>query len=157
MSDVCAVASLVTTTTSPAIASVLVQQVAVEGRGDGARPHVVVVGRVALAGRHAEQLEVAGHVHRPVGAQRAGEDPHEREVADVGVGLGVHDLGDERAVRVGADLDRGATPDRGDRRQRVQAGVREGGLDDVQQHPDAGAGLGRQRAAPGGRCRARPP
>ena len=102
VSEVWAVASLVTTTTSPATARDFGSRSPSSGAAIDARPHVVVVGGVALTRGHAEQLEVPRHVHRPVGAQRPGEHPHEREVPDVGVRLGVDDLGDERTLGVGA-------------------------------------------------------
>ena len=121
------------------------EQVPVEGRRDGARAHVLVVRGMALAGGNPEQLEVSGHVHRPVGTQGAREDAHEREVPDVGVGLRVDHLGHERSARVGRDGHGRAAGDRGHGRERVQPGVRERRLDHVQEHPDAGAGLGGQR------------
>ena len=64
-------------------------------RGDRADPLVDVVVGVAALG-HA----VAGDVDRDVGPQRAGEDPHQRDPAEVGVGRRLHDLGDQRAVGV---------------------------------------------------------
>ena len=47
--------------------------------------------------------EVAGHVHRRVRPQRAGEHPDQRDPADVGVGGGLDDLGDQRPGRVAGE------------------------------------------------------
>ena len=49
---------------------------------------------------------VPADVHRGVGAQRAGEHPHERHPAHVGVGRGAHDLGGQRPVEVGRERGR---------------------------------------------------
>ena len=59
-----------------------------------------------------EVAEVSRHVHRLVDAQRAGEDAHEREAPDVGVGRRAHDLGDERLRRVARDAVDGAADGR---------------------------------------------
>ncbi len=67
--------------------------------GQRADPLVVVVVGVARLGAE-ERREVSGHVHRPVRVEGAGEDPDQADPADVRVARGLHDLGDERPVRV---------------------------------------------------------
>ena len=83
-----------------------------EGRRERADALVVVVGGVARDLVPDEVAEVARHVHRLVDAQRAGEDAHERQAPDVGVGGRAHDLGDERLRRVARDA--GTAPPTGE-------------------------------------------
>ena len=100
----------------------------------GERPDPLVVVVVGVAGLGAEERrEVAGHVHRLVGVEGAGEDPHQADPADVRVAGGLHDLGDERPVRV-ARHRVGGRSGRGERRRaRVLAGRREAAHHQVEQ------------------------
>ena len=66
------------------------------------REALVVVVAAVVGGRRAlgrDERVVPADVHGGVGAQRAGEHPHERHPAHVGVGGGAHDLRGQRAVR----------------------------------------------------------
>ncbi len=62
---------------------------------------VVPVRQLVAAALGRDDPVVAADVHRGVGPQGAGEDPHQRDPADVGVGGGVHHLGGQRPVRIG--------------------------------------------------------
>ena len=100
---------------------------------------------VTLAQQNAQLLHVARDMDSPVRAQGSREDPHQREVPDIGIALGMHHLGHERTIRVRRHGHWLATLHGGHRGQRVQPGVREGGFDHVQEDLDAGAILGRDR------------
>ena len=118
-----------------------------ERRGDRADPLVLVVVGVP-AGRPA----VPGDVHDGVRPQRAGEDPDQADPADVGVGGGLDDLGQQRARRVGRQAADGLAVRGGDRRQRVLGRRRERLGDDLEQflHADVvrrGRGEDRVEAA----------
>ncbi len=77
-------------------------EVLAQGDRQGADPLVLVVVRVAGVGAE-ERGEVTGDVHGHVRSDRAGEDADQRHPTHVGVGGGLDDLGDQRAVRVAAD------------------------------------------------------
>ncbi len=98
VSPVSAVDSFATAQIEPAWHSVTRPLLLAEGRGERADPLVVVVVGVPALGP-----PVPGHVHRHVGAQRPGEHPHERDPPDVRVGGGLHDLGEQRPVRVAGE------------------------------------------------------
>lgn len=59
---------------------------------------VVVTGEFGIEG-----LEVSRDVHACVGAQRAGENPHQRNTADVAITGGLDDFGYQRTRRVTGD------------------------------------------------------
>ena len=67
--------------------------------GERADPLVLVVVLVT-AGVGEERGEVTGHVYRRIRHQRAGEDPHDADPADVLVTAGAHHLGHQGAVGV---------------------------------------------------------
>ena len=82
---------------------------------------VVAVGlgavRLAVAlGR--DDHVVPADVHGRLRAQRPGEHPHHRHAPDVRIGGRAHDLGGERALRVGRERRMRGPVDAGDRRER---------------------------------------
>jgi hypothetical protein len=77
------------------------------------------------------------------GPQLAGEHPHEREAAQVGVGRGPHDLGEQRARRVAADGRGGHAVRPRHRRRGALERARQGAHHEVEQ---------RTRAEPGRRA-----
>jgi hypothetical protein len=107
-------------------------------RRQGPDPLVVaVVVAVSLECAPDELAEVARDVDGLVGSERAGEDPHQGEPADVGIGRRADHLGNERTVRVacdGAEVRADGRVDRGD--PRLDRGG-EGLLDEVEQRLDA--------------------
>jgi hypothetical protein len=102
VSEVSALDSLATRTMSPAMANSLGASRRPAVR-TAARPARRRRARVALEFVAEEALEVPGDVDDLFGAQRAGEDPHQREAADIRVAAGADDLGDQRAGRVARD------------------------------------------------------
>ena len=101
VSPVSAWASRATATMSPATARGDRGQRGAQRPRDGAGPFVeIVLGVPGLVLRVAgEPGEMAADVHRHIGQQGAGEDPHHGYPADVRVGGGLDHLGDQRAVR----------------------------------------------------------
>jgi hypothetical protein len=93
-----------------------------------------------------EGREVARDVDDLFRAQRAGEDPDQREAPDIGVAAGADDLGDQRAGRVARDVWEVVTGRCGHGRVRVGDRRRESRLDDLIElfHADAGARADRQ-------------
>ncbi len=83
---------------------------------------------------------MARDVHGLVRAQRAGEDAHHRDAADVGVGGGLDDLGHEWPVGVARDRGARTTGGGEDLGQRVLERRGETGDDQVEQLHRAGAG-----------------
>ena len=92
------------------------------------------------AALHGHRDVVAADVDRRLGAQRAGEHPHERDPPDVGVGRGAHDLRGERAVRVGGERRVLGAVDARHRGQRVLQRRGEAADEHLQQRVEADAG-----------------
>lgn len=82
---------------------------------------------------------VAAHVHGRVGAQGAGEDADEGDPADVRVGRGLHDLGEQGGRRISDGKGARGAVLGGDRRKHVFRGGGEAAGDQVQEFhgPDA--------------------
>ena len=102
VSPVSALPSLVSAQMSPAPHASTGLQRGAHRRVDVREALVVVVPAVVRRrslGR--DERVVAADVHGGVGAQRAGEHPHERHPAHVGVGRGAHDLRGQRPFEVG--------------------------------------------------------
>ena len=115
-------------------------QAAAEGVGQRADLLVLVVVLVAQL-RAEERREVAGHVHRLLGGEGAGEDADQAEAADVRVAGRLHDLGHQRALRVALDLVGAAAGRREDVGRRVLRRRREPRHGEVEQLGAADPGL----------------
>ena len=115
VSPVSAVDSFATAHTEPAGHDVSGRCSLPSGVGQRADPLVVIVVGVPAGGP-----PVPGHVHRRVRRERAGEHPHQRDAPHVGVGGGLHHLGEQRPVGVaGQPGDRRPVDGGRHRRQRV--------------------------------------
>ncbi len=99
-----------------------------EGRRQRADPLVDVMVLVP-----AVLQAVPGDMHRLVGAQGAGEDPYERDPADVRIGGGLDHLGHQRAVRIAGQLRAGGAVDAGHGRRGTLSGSGEAAGDQLQQ------------------------
>ena len=142
VSPVSAWASRATATMSPATARGMRTERGAQRPGDRPGAFVeIVLGVPGLVLRMTgEAGEVAADMHRNVGQQGAGEHPHHRDPTDVGVGRGLHHLGDQRPVRAAGQRFSGRTGRGVDGRQDMFDGHREAPADHLEQLGDAESG-----------------